>query len=110
MRNIALTFLGCFTILAACSNSDDAEKPVAHVKNGDVTITAFMVVRFCKFTLAVVFLWLYAALVGQNLKAFGFTMMLFYFIYLVLETYTLYLFEKKRMISEKKEKDEQNKK
>ena len=37
-------------------------------------------------------------------------MMLFYFIYLVLETYTLYLFEKKRMISEKKEKDEQNKK
>lgn len=30
-------------------------------KNGDVTITAFMVVRFCKFTLAVVFLWLYAA-------------------------------------------------
>ena len=32
-------------------------------KNGDVTITAFMVVRFCKFTLAVVFLWLYAALV-----------------------------------------------
>ena len=28
MRNIALTFLGCFTILAACSNSDDAEKPV----------------------------------------------------------------------------------
>ena len=24
-------------------------------KNGDVTITAFMVVRFCKFTLAVVF-------------------------------------------------------
>ena len=26
MRNIALTFLGCFTILAACSNSDDAEK------------------------------------------------------------------------------------
>lgn len=34
-------------------------------KNGDVTITAFMVVRFCKFTLAVVFLWLYAALVRK---------------------------------------------
>lgn len=31
MRNIALTFLGCFTILAACSNSDDAEKPVVPV-------------------------------------------------------------------------------
>ena len=79
-------------------------------KHGDVTVVTYMVVRLCKFTLALVFLWLYAALVGQNLKAFGFTMMLFYFSYLVLETYTLYLFEKKRMISEKKEKDEQNKK
>ena len=38
MRNIALTFLGCFTILAACSNSDDAEKPVAPIPTGDVTI------------------------------------------------------------------------
>ena len=47
-------------------------------KNGDVTITAFMVVRFCKFTLAVVFLWLYAALVRENLRMFGFTLMLFY--------------------------------
>ena len=40
MRNIALTFLGCFTILAACSNSDDAEKPVTPVPTGDVTIYA----------------------------------------------------------------------
>ena len=38
MKNIALTLLGCFTILAACSNSDDAEKPVAPVPTGDVTI------------------------------------------------------------------------
>ncbi len=76
-------------------------------KNGDVTITAFMVVRFCKFTLAVVFLWLYAALVRENSRMFGFTLMLFYFIYLGLETYTVYLFEKKRMKREKKENDEQ---
>ena len=76
-------------------------------KNGDVTITAFMVVRFCKFTLAVVFLWLYAALVRENLRMFGFTLMLFYFIYLGLETYTVYLFEKKRMKREKKENDQQ---
>ncbi|EEC94301.1 hypothetical protein PRABACTJOHN_04317 [Parabacteroides johnsonii DSM 18315] len=79
-------------------------------KNGDVTITAFMVVRFCKFTLAVVFLWLYAALVRENLRMFGFTLMLFYFIYLGLETYTVYLFEKKRMKREKKENDEQSQK
>ena len=79
-------------------------------KNGDVTITAFMVVRFCKFTLAVVFLWLYAALVRENLRMFGFTLMLFYFIYLGLETYKVYLFEKKRMKREKKENDEQSQK
>ncbi len=48
--------------------------------NGDMTITAFMLVRFCKFTLAIIFLWLYAALVRENLKMFGFTLMLFYFI------------------------------
>ena len=76
-------------------------------KNGDVTITAFMVVRFCKFTLAVLFLWFYASLVKENLKMFGFTLMLFYFIYLGLETYTVYLFEKKRMKREKKEYDKQ---
>ena len=79
-------------------------------KHGDVTIVTYMVVRLCKILLALVFLWLYAAFVGQNLKAFGFTMMLFYFIYLVLETYTMYLYEKKRLKSEKREKDEQNKK
>ena len=74
-------------------------------KNGDVTITTFMVVR--KFTLAIVFLWLYAQLINERLKAFGFTLMLFYFIYLGLETYTIYLFEKKRIKREKKENDEQ---
>ncbi|WP_289292646.1 glycoside hydrolase family 30 protein [Bacteroides sp. CG01] len=40
MRNLALTFLGCFTILAACSNSDDAETPVTPPVGGDVTIYA----------------------------------------------------------------------
>lgn len=79
-------------------------------KKGDVTVVTYMVVRLCKIILALVFLWLYATMVGQNLKAFGFTMMLFYFIYLVLETYTVYLFEKKRMKREKLERDEQNKK
>lgn len=40
IRNIAWTLVGCFTLLAACSNSDDAEKPVAPVPTGDVTIYA----------------------------------------------------------------------
>lgn len=77
-------------------------------KRGDVTITMYMVVRFCKFTVALIFLWLYVALVGERLKVFGFTLMLFYFIYLGMETYTLYLFEKKRLKREKREDEEQN--
>lgn len=77
-------------------------------KKGDVTVTMYMLVRFCKFTLALVFMWLYASLVGEHLKTFGFTLMLFYFIYLGLETYTIYLFEKKRMKREKQEQDEQD--
>lgn len=76
-------------------------------KKGDVTVTTFMVVRFCKFTLAIVFLWLYAVLVGERLRTFGFTLLLFYFIYLGMETYSLYLYEKKRMKQERKERDEQ---
>ena len=64
-------------------------------KNGDVTVTMYMLVR------------LYAAFVGQQFKTFGFTLMLFYFIYLGLETYILYLFEKKRMKREKREKDDE---
>ena len=75
-------------------------------KKGDVTVTTYMIVRFCKFPLALVFLWLYAAFVGEQLRTFGFTMMLFYFIYLGMETYTLYLYEKKRMNREKREKNE----
>lgn len=70
-------------------------------KSGDVTITAFMVTRLCKFVLAILFLWLYAELVREQLMTFGVTLMVFYFIYLVLETYTIYLFEKKRMKWEK---------
>ena len=77
-------------------------------KNGDVTVTAFMVVRFCKFTLAIIFLWLYAWLIHESLKAFGFTLMLFYFIYLGMETYTVYLFEKKRIKREKIEHEERS--
>ena len=48
-------------------------------KNGDVTVTMYMLVRLCKFTLAFVFLWMYAAFVGQQLKTFGFTLMFILF-------------------------------
>lgn len=74
-------------------------------KKGDVTVTTFMVVRLVRFTLAILFLWLYLRFVGEHPRAFGFTLMLFYFIYLGMETYTVYLFEKKRLKREK-ENDE----
>lgn len=66
-------------------------------KHGDMIVTIYMIVRLCKFVIALIFLWLYAALIGEQIKTFGFTLMLFYFIYLVLETYTFYLFEKRRI-------------
>ena len=77
-------------------------------KNGDFTITTYMVVRLFKILLALIFLFLYATIVRERVKAFGFTLMLFYFIYLSLETYTMYLFEKKRMKREKREQDEKS--
>ncbi len=74
-------------------------------KKGDISVTTYMIVRGCKFLLAFIFLWLYANVVGEKMHAFGFTMMLFYFIYLVLETYTVYLYEKKRLLRIKREKE-----
>ena len=74
-------------------------------KKGDVTVTTFMIVRISKLILAVFFLWIYAKFVGEKMKAFGLTLMLFYFIYLTLETYTVYLFEKKRLKKKKQEKN-----
>lgn len=82
---------------------------VRHSK-GDIPITTFMIVRGCKFLLACIFLWIYATMVGEKLRTFGFTLMLFYFIYLTMETYTIYLYEKKRLNLERKEKDEHEKK
>lgn len=77
-------------------------------REGDVTITTYMLVRLSKFTLALIFLWLYATLVREQLRSFGFTLMLFYFIYLSLETQMIYLYEKKRMKRERERKEKQH--
>lgn len=63
----------------------------------DMIVTIYMIVRICKFIVAIAFLSLYVVLIGENVRMFGLTLMLFYFIYLVLETYTFYLYEKRRM-------------
>ena len=77
-------------------------------REGDVTITTYMLVRLSKFTLALIFLWLYATLVKEQLRSFGFTLMLFYFIYLSLETQMIYLYEKRRMKRERDKKERQH--
>lgn len=66
-------------------------------RHGDLIVTAYMVARLCKFVIAFCFLYLYATQIGEHVRSFGLTLMLFYFIYLVLETYMLYLFEKRRI-------------
>ena len=86
----------CITALAMVFFLDYVKQ-----KKGDVTVTTFMIVRISKLILAVFFLWIYAKFVGEKMKAFGLTLMLFYFIYLTLETYTVYLFEKKRLKKKK---------
>ncbi len=76
-------------------------------KKGDVSVTTYMLVRLSKFMLACLFLILYVQFIGTHITSFGITLMLFYFIYLILEVYTIYLYEKKRMNREKREKNEQ---
>lgn len=78
-------------------------------EKGDVSVTTYMLVRCCKLLMACIFLLVYASYVGTQLRSFGLTLMIFYFIYLILELYTVYLYEKKRMKREEKEQDGQNK-
>lgn len=75
-------------------------------ENGDVAVSTFMLIRLTRFALAIVFLWIYVSIIKEDMMMFGVTVMLFYFIYLILETYIIYLFDKKRMKREKREKDE----
>ena len=74
--------------------------------NGEVAVSTFMLIRLTRFTLAIIFLWIYVAVIKEDMMMFGVTIMLFYFIYLILETYIIYLFDKKRMKREKRERDE----
>jgi hypothetical protein len=66
-------------------------------KNPDSVISAYMITRVFKFLITMILLWLYLEFVGEQIKNFGLTLMLFYFIYLIFETYMFYLYEKRRM-------------
>ncbi|MDO4755171.1 MAG: hypothetical protein Q4A54_02430 [Parabacteroides sp.] len=75
-------------------------------ENGEIAVSTFMLIRLSRFSLAIILLWIYVAIIKDDMMMFGITIMLFYFIYLILETYIIYLFDKKRMKREKRERDE----
>ncbi len=66
-------------------------------KNPDSVISAYMITRVFKFLITMILLWMYLEFIGEQIKNFGLTLMLFYFIYLIFETYMFYLYEKRRM-------------
>ena len=76
----------------------------ANRKRPDSVVTSYMITRLVKLILAIVFLWVYMVFIGDSLRSFALTVMLFYFICMFFETYMFYLYEKRRM--KKKYEDE----
>ena len=76
----------------------------ANRKRPDSVVTSYMITRLVKLILTIVFLWVYMVFIGDSLRSFALTAMLFYFICMFFETYMFYLYEKRRM--KKKYEDE----
>ena len=76
----------------------------ANRKRPDSVVTSYMITRLVKLILTIVFLWVYMVFIGDSLRSFALTVMLFYFICMFFETYMFYLYEKWRM--KKKYEDE----
>lgn len=76
----------------------------ANRKRPDSVVTSYMITRLVKLILTIVFLWVYEVFIGDSLRSFALTVMLFYFICMFFETYMFYLYEKRRM--KKKYEDE----
>ena len=76
----------------------------ANRKRPDSVVTSYMITRLVKLILTIVFLWVYMVFIGDSLRSFALTVMLFYFICMFFETYMFYLYEKRRM--KKKYEDE----
>lgn len=65
-------------------------------------VNVFMMMRIVKLVLTVVFLGVYDKLVGEHRMKFALTLVLFYLIYMSLEPYLFYLYEKRRKKYESK--------
>lgn len=65
-------------------------------KRPDRLVNVFMIMRGVKLLLTVVFLAVYEKYIGEHRTRFALTLVLFYFIYMSLESYLFYLYEKRR--------------
>mgnify|MGYP006316562297 FL=1 len=71
----------------------------ANRKRPDSVVTSYMITRLVKLILTIVFLWVYMVFIGDSLRSFALTVMLFYFICMFFALYMFYLYEKRRMIN-----------
>ena len=76
----------------------------ANRKRPDSVVTSYMITRLVKLILTIVFLWVYMVFIGDSLRSFALTVMLFYFICMFFFFFLFYLYEKRRM--KKKYEDE----
>jgi len=69
---------------------------ITHSEKPDAITMTYMVARSVKLMLTGIFVGAYAWLVHDNLKEFGLTTLCFYMIFLALESYVFFLYEKRR--------------
>lgn len=67
-----------------------------HSEKPDAVTMTYMIARGVKLLLTAVFLGLYVWLVGVDKKQFGLTTLGFYLVFMVLETYMFFLYEKRK--------------
>ncbi|WP_106831826.1 hypothetical protein [Parabacteroides pacaensis] len=72
-------------------------------KRPERLINAFMIMRMVKLILTVAFLAIYDKFIGEHRIKFAITLVLFYVIYMSLESYLFYLYEKRRKKYENKQ-------
>ncbi len=78
---------------------------ITHSENPDAITMTYMVARSVKLMLTGIFVGAYAWLVNDDLKEFGLTTLAFYLIFLALESYVFYLYEKRRSIRAAKRRE-----
>jgi len=69
---------------------------ITHSENPDAITMTYMVARSVKLMLTGLFVGAYAWLVNENIKEFGLTTLSFYLLFLAMESYVFFLYEKRR--------------